>query len=689
MNENNANFTPAAPNFKTLVRMSFQGLTNFPYIEEDFDALTNYGLLSKVVEYLNEVISNNNEQNTVITNLYNAYVSLQDYVNDYFDNLDVQEEINNKLDAMAQDGSLTLLIKNYVDPYIDAQNEEISDFKSSVNSTIASQNTKINNLESGSPLVASSTAGMTNTSRVYVNTTDGKWYYYDGDSWEIGGTYQSSGLADGSVTLTKLNGDIFGTSYRFNGTKDSVGVGVYFVIPDNVYKASDIETIKVDFNITNQSTTSANGVLYAHIEHQGFWGTNILIPDNRFNKYSDPTKTYHVEGTSAEQSLSQDTYINRVGILYYNVAGTYDFTISDVKIYINGELLELTFDSSLAMNEWVTQSVDPVTFVAKKEYIQAVAKELNDRMDEIEEELPSEDDLAMAKAYDSVSKSTYYKIACWGDSLTAGAYPSDLSTFIGNPNVTVYNKGHSGEASGTVAFRQGANKITTAEAITIPASNNEDVQFAYNVSTGFLPNIARIDCNCSISGVPGTLAYHYENSNWSLRFTRTESGEAVSVPSGTQLIYDGANDYNDNISIIWLGRNDIAFSYPHIVDGVISNTKGIVDNLSPVVKRFIVMGTTNSTNGGIGTATYNDILAINNGLRALYPNNFFDVRTYLNHQCIYDLNIEPTAEDIQAMEDDCLPPSLSYDGIHLTAGAYNMVAKQLYELMLSKGWIIK
>ena len=111
MNENNANFTPEAPNFKTLVRMSFQGLTNFPYIEEDFDALANYGLLSKVVEYLNQVISNNNEQNDLMTGLYNAYVSLQDYVNNYFD-VTFPEQINNKLDEMASDGTLENLLND-------------------------------------------------------------------------------------------------------------------------------------------------------------------------------------------------------------------------------------------------------------------------------------------------------------------------------------------------------------------------------------------------------------------------------------------------------------------------------------------------------------------------------------------------------------------------------------------------
>lgn len=69
----------------------------------------------------------------------------------------------------------------------------------------AALQTQITSLSSGSPLVASSIAEMTDTTRTYVNTTDGKWYYYDGDNWEIGGTYQSSGIADGQITPEKTS----------------------------------------------------------------------------------------------------------------------------------------------------------------------------------------------------------------------------------------------------------------------------------------------------------------------------------------------------------------------------------------------------------------------------------------------------------------------------------------------------
>ena len=106
------------PNFKRVTFLCMQQLTNFPYIEEDFDALTNYELLCKVVEYLNEVIANENVQNESILELYNSFNDLKNYVDNYFDNLDVQEEINNKLDEMVEDGTLPTLIAQYIDNYL-------------------------------------------------------------------------------------------------------------------------------------------------------------------------------------------------------------------------------------------------------------------------------------------------------------------------------------------------------------------------------------------------------------------------------------------------------------------------------------------------------------------------------------------------------------------------------------------
>ena len=51
----------------------------------------------------------------VINNNADVIIELEDFVNNYFNNLDIQEEINNKLDEMAQDGTLEEIISQYIE----------------------------------------------------------------------------------------------------------------------------------------------------------------------------------------------------------------------------------------------------------------------------------------------------------------------------------------------------------------------------------------------------------------------------------------------------------------------------------------------------------------------------------------------------------------------------------------------
>ena len=78
------------------------------------DSLSYYELLNKIVVYLNNTIEDVAKAEGNIDSLLTAYTQLQGYVNDYFDNLDVQEEINTKLDAMAESGELSTLIEPFI-----------------------------------------------------------------------------------------------------------------------------------------------------------------------------------------------------------------------------------------------------------------------------------------------------------------------------------------------------------------------------------------------------------------------------------------------------------------------------------------------------------------------------------------------------------------------------------------------
>ena len=99
--------------FKNLTPFKWFVLENFPFIEADFDALTEWQLFCKIGKEMNKIINSENTLGTQVENVTNAFIELQKFVNNYFDNLDVQEEINNKLNDMVIDGTLASILTNY------------------------------------------------------------------------------------------------------------------------------------------------------------------------------------------------------------------------------------------------------------------------------------------------------------------------------------------------------------------------------------------------------------------------------------------------------------------------------------------------------------------------------------------------------------------------------------------------
>ena len=88
------------------------------------------------------------------------------------------------------------------DYYTDTDIEELeSSLSSDVHDEVSVQ---LGNLVSATPIAVSSVANMTDTTKIYVNTTDGYWYYYDGDSWEQGGVYLAS-ASDKYMSSTSSN----------------------------------------------------------------------------------------------------------------------------------------------------------------------------------------------------------------------------------------------------------------------------------------------------------------------------------------------------------------------------------------------------------------------------------------------------------------------------------------------------
>lgn len=120
------------------------------------DALSYYEVLCKLSEYLNEMLSNVESLKGDVDNLRKAFEALQEWVNNYFANLDIKGDIKETIIEMVNDGTLTEILKPYIDQeilnqwnteykkYVDQQDQSIlAQANAHSDASDAAQNTNI------------------------------------------------------------------------------------------------------------------------------------------------------------------------------------------------------------------------------------------------------------------------------------------------------------------------------------------------------------------------------------------------------------------------------------------------------------------------------------------------------------------------------------------------------------------
>ena len=110
------NMTP----FKTWLKYQINtwGLNSFPFVESDFDDLTNYAMMMKLMKHFNVLIENQNMVEEDMTALYNAFTELQTYLFDEF--ADYKNEVDGEIEQF--ENSITTdfnNLQNYVDNFFD------------------------------------------------------------------------------------------------------------------------------------------------------------------------------------------------------------------------------------------------------------------------------------------------------------------------------------------------------------------------------------------------------------------------------------------------------------------------------------------------------------------------------------------------------------------------------------------
>ena len=138
-------------------------LENFPFIESDFDAITMYQIICKIVEKLESMVDDvdklKSDYSTVVANME----ALTEYVNEYLTGLnEVKDEI------VEIKANLIVLSKQIEDNTI-LINEKYNDLKDYVDVKDQALNAKIDNIQIGAISVYDPTTGLLTPLQIVIN----------------------------------------------------------------------------------------------------------------------------------------------------------------------------------------------------------------------------------------------------------------------------------------------------------------------------------------------------------------------------------------------------------------------------------------------------------------------------------------------------------------------------------------
>lgn len=301
------------------------------------DSLSYYELLCKLVEQLNvvmettenafnELVNDNSafkeELKKDFSELTESFNVLKNYVDNYFNNLDVQEEINNKLDIMASDGTLDRIINTEIfgelNERIQTNTNNIENITSTLNTTVENVETNTKNIEENQEDITLLKERVTkNEENIATNTKN-----------SVGMGLENRGIDSVMSNIIKLTNLKLPAST--SGTKPNLTVcvvgdsttAVYDVLPINHWTTIIKERLEKYFNLTFYNYALGNRNLGQFLSNDFYYpGTTYLWKDIVKNCNADIyIGMWGVNEAYNEPSCSQVYTINLIN--FYNTLKT-------------------------------------------------------------------------------------------------------------------------------------------------------------------------------------------------------------------------------------------------------------------------------------------------------------------------------------------------------------------------------
>lgn len=332
-----AHFNPPMGAYNDLRPFRFWCQKVLPLVYDD--SLSYYEVLCKLVDYLNKTMEDVGVLHDDVDALNTAYLQLQAYVNDYFSTLDVQQEINNKLDTMAEDGTLDALLLPYFNAYkvevndmIQQQNDVITENVTAQNEAIDEQNTKITTLEGRmdtfSRLTEGSTTGDAELQDIRVGA-DGITYPTAGDA--VRGQY------------TKLNNklinfspeDLIKASYGFTINTDTTESAISTPVMGRLNLKQTI-TAGASFKVKVKFSVSAlNKWTYFNLRAR----TNSSYEDIRICTIDNTTPLN--QDITNEVTFTSTVNVDSFTLMFSNSSMALNVTLKEILVYVNDVYMDV------------------------------------------------------------------------------------------------------------------------------------------------------------------------------------------------------------------------------------------------------------------------------------------------------------------------------------------------------------